>query len=205
MATVKTQSGNVILKNGKVSCECCDVECCMYPSSRLANGFYTNSDLPNAVTINDISYNRVNESYGNTTNGVILEGEVWAKYQSGTRSIRSCLIQGGVQDQFKDEYIATVRDFDGSVVPSAIIYRESLGIWRGTQSCGKRIELVYFGCVQGGIPPGINTNPLWALSWDFCNPPPDSQTGTTQFKSGSQGDPVGSYPGSSGEATISIL
>jgi hypothetical protein len=55
MATVKTQGGKVILKDGKVSCECCATcvfGCGFYSAPDLLIGNYTASDLPDAVTIN---------------------------------------------------------------------------------------------------------------------------------------------------------
>ncbi len=52
MATIKLQpSGAVVLKDGKVSCACCDTECCLYPASQLGVG-YVAEDLPNGVTLN---------------------------------------------------------------------------------------------------------------------------------------------------------
>jgi hypothetical protein len=55
MPTVKLHSsGKVILKDGKVSCACCESpepDCCMYPADMLgAEGGYTAADLPDAVT-----------------------------------------------------------------------------------------------------------------------------------------------------------
>jgi hypothetical protein len=44
-------AGNIkiITKDGKVSCECCDVECCMYPAQAFEDGEYAFSDLPDEV------------------------------------------------------------------------------------------------------------------------------------------------------------
>jgi hypothetical protein len=53
MATVKTSGGKVILKDGKVSCECCSTVCCMYPASGLdADPGYTVDDLPETLIVN---------------------------------------------------------------------------------------------------------------------------------------------------------
>ena len=60
MAKVKTTGGKVILKDGKVSCECCDpVEtCCMYPASGLdADPGYTAADLPETIKIGNSGIN----------------------------------------------------------------------------------------------------------------------------------------------------
>ena len=53
MPTVKLHSsGKVILKDGKVSCTCCEPEpdCCMYPADGLGDS-YTEDDLPDAVEL----------------------------------------------------------------------------------------------------------------------------------------------------------
>lgn len=53
MATVKlktTQSGGlaVVLKDGRVSCSCCD-ECCPYPALAFEDGFFGINDLPDTL------------------------------------------------------------------------------------------------------------------------------------------------------------
>jgi hypothetical protein len=58
----------------------------MYPAQGLGGAQYRESDLPNAVTVDGTSFIRSGTQYGNTANGVILEGNVWAIYQNGTRS-----------------------------------------------------------------------------------------------------------------------
>jgi hypothetical protein len=144
--TIKRNGEKVILKGGKVSCSCCDEEeCCMYPAQALADGFYSASDLPDAVTISGVSYSRSGLGYGNTTNGVILEENVWARYTNGSRSSRACLIQGGVEDQFADTYLATAvfsgsgaiqdsfgLDFSTDGTYNIEITRTSLCEWLGT-------------------------------------------------------------------------
>jgi hypothetical protein len=123
--TIKTQNGKVITKDGKVSCECC--ECCLYPAQGLADGDYSEDDLPDAVTVDGVSFDRSGTGYGDTTNGVILDGNVWAKYRNGVRSNRPCLIQGGVVDQFADTY--AVNWFIVDDVGASIATRRSLCIW----------------------------------------------------------------------------
>lgn len=56
MATVKLNAGGKVLtKGGKVSCGCCGVippaGCCMYPAQALADGYYSENDLPDELTI----------------------------------------------------------------------------------------------------------------------------------------------------------
>jgi hypothetical protein len=47
--TIKTQNGKVITKDGKVSCECCEVEeCCMYPAEAYGT-LYQFEDLPDEI------------------------------------------------------------------------------------------------------------------------------------------------------------
>jgi hypothetical protein len=102
----------------------------MYPAQALADGDYFASDLPDAVTVDGTSFNRSGTGYGNTTNGVILEGNVWAKYRNGRRSEKPCLIQGGVVDQFADTYTLNHNAFP---IPTGVtVTRVSLCVWRGS-------------------------------------------------------------------------
>jgi hypothetical protein len=194
MATIKLQNGKVITKDGKVSCECCGVECCLYPAQRLQDGLYPAADLPDTIDFYGSILSRSEFSWGNTTNGVILEIGKWASYRNESRSERDCLFSGSTKDVFKDVYRVNVANFDGS--PSTgLVYRDSIGFWTGEQDCGKSLSLTYFGCIQGGTPVGINTNPTWTIAWEFCNPPPGGQSSDSWLKIGSQsqGTPVGNY------------
>jgi hypothetical protein len=132
MATIKLQpSGAVVLKDGKVSCECCEVEeCCMYPAQNLANEDYSENDLPDAVTVDGVSFSRSGTEYGDTTNGVILEENVWAEYRDEVRLEGPCLIQGGVEDQFADTYIVSSPYFS-SWISNVTVTRDSLCEWSG--------------------------------------------------------------------------
>jgi hypothetical protein len=108
MSVIKTQGGKVILKGGKPSCTCCEeAECCMYPADTPAG------DLPDAITLNGTSLSKSGTSYGDTTDGLIQESGVWARYVDGVRSTQTCLITGdgnytpgndAVEDQFADTY-----------------------------------------------------------------------------------------------------
>jgi hypothetical protein len=117
----------------------------MYPAQQLANGDYSENDLPAAVTVDGVSFNRSGTGYGDATNGVILEGNVWAKYRNGARSARPCLIQGGVVDQFASSYLLSLSSsieyfylsgpsnsfavYDISFLNSIILNRKSLCLW----------------------------------------------------------------------------
>jgi hypothetical protein len=107
----------------------------MYPADALADALYSENDLPDAVTVDGVSFNRSGTDYGNTSNGVILEGNVWAKYASGSRSSRPCLIQGGVVDQFADTY--TVAWNISNQPGSSTATRQSLCIWTFTAPLGE--------------------------------------------------------------------
>ncbi len=49
-ATVKLSAdGNILLKDGRVSCTCCPGECCMWPAQALLDGLYNIEDLPETV------------------------------------------------------------------------------------------------------------------------------------------------------------
>jgi hypothetical protein len=100
----------------------------MYPAQALADGEYSASDLPDAVTVDGTSFSRSNTGYGNTTHGVIFETSVWAKYRNGVRSERPCLIQGGVVDQFADTYTVNWNDDDDR---SVVVTRTSVLTWEG--------------------------------------------------------------------------
>jgi hypothetical protein len=108
----------------------------MYPAQSLADGEYSANDLPDAVTVDGTSFSRSGTSYGNTTNGVILEENVWAKYRNAARSTRACLIQGGVEDQFADTYTVT-----GPPQGPVVVTRQSLCSWVGVDSCGDNVFL----------------------------------------------------------------
>jgi len=145
MATIKLQpSGAVVIKEGKVACSCCEV-CCPYPAQLLVIQSYSSSDLPDAVTVDGVSYARNGTSYGDTTNGVLLEGNVWVKYKNGVRSPRPCLIQGGVEDQFADTYTVS-----GEPLGSVTLTRVSLCLWTGLDSCGNTVFLELFADLDDG-------------------------------------------------------
>ena len=161
MATIKLQpSGKVVLKDGKVACGCCEEPegCCMYPATAV-NTFYVAADLPDAVTVNGVSFNRSSTNYGNTSNGVVLEGTQWAKYTNGVRSARDCLIQGGVVDQFANTYLVTPNVGDGA--SPTTVYRQSLCQWQGVDTCGNFVYLSY------GTNPDSGDDLVWNVMFFF--------------------------------------
>lgn len=183
MATVKLQNGNVILKDGKVSCSCCEPECCMYAAQALAQSLYSSSDLPDAVTVDGTSFNRSGTSYGNTTNGVIFEENVWAKYRNGARSTRSCLIQSGVEDQFADTYTVTIPAFFENQSGTYTATRRNLCQW---SVAGFEGQLEYFPD---------------SFSWEINI---NNEFGPiNEIKDDPQNSPIGSYGPSPRTCTVS--
>lgn len=79
--------------------------CCMYLMQGLLSPPIEPYDLPDALTINGISYSRSGRTYGDTTNGITYNGNNWTKYLNGISSEQDCLISSGIQDQFADQYI----------------------------------------------------------------------------------------------------
>jgi hypothetical protein len=68
-----------------VSCACCaaGAECCVYPAA-CGRG-------PESVVFYGNTLSGDTETFGNTTNGVILEDQIWAVYRNGVRTTRDCL------------------------------------------------------------------------------------------------------------------
>jgi hypothetical protein len=66
-------------------CDPCEPEltCCVYPAS-CDKG-------PESILFYGTTISGDGETYGDTTNGVIREGSVWAVYRNGIRSTRDCL------------------------------------------------------------------------------------------------------------------
>ena len=149
----------------------------MYPAQQLANDDYSENDLPDAVTVDGVSFNRSGTGYGNTSNGVILEGNVWAKYRNGARSARPCLIQGGVVDQFADTYTVTIT----GPIPTEIasLNRVSLCLWEGI---------------------GPSSGSIWSIRYFYEDQEPNflyrwllDANGALRFKQGPSNTPAGNY------------
>lgn len=127
MATIKYQEdaqGNkkviisVVGSETKVSCECCS-SCLAYPAYPVEVGIdedgnptfdqwtADSANLPDSINFYGTTLSKSGTSYGNTTNGVFLEGEKWAVYRNGVRTEKDHLISGGIKDLFLDQYTAT--------------------------------------------------------------------------------------------------
>lgn len=183
MATIKLQpSGKVVLKDGKVACGCCET-CCMYPAQGLVDAIYTADDLPDDVTVDGTSFPRSGTTYGNTTNGVIFEEDVWTKYTNGTRSERPCLIQGGVEDQFADSYTLAYIITDENI-GSTTITRQSLCVWTGN---------------AGGVPVRLEYEDTDFFRWFMITP----ETEIIKAEPAFQNTPTGFYETGNIEFTVS--
>jgi hypothetical protein len=169
----------------------------MYSAQALADGKYEASDLPDAVTISGVSYSRSGTSYGNTTNGVIFEEDVWAKYTNGTRSERPCLIQGGVEDQFADSY--TLDASIGDLVGGGTVTRISLCRWEGTDACGNKLYLHYGDSIE--VPFGENYK--WTAIANVYQEGCGFDANFISLKDDPQNSPIGLYIGGIGDITVS--
>jgi hypothetical protein len=162
MPTVKLQNGKVLLKDGKVSCTCCDPEpsCCMYPASGLGDS-YAEDDLPDAVeltydfaegtimtrdgaqyTEDEFGIYRINR-VADGTDDCGESGPKWRlQIKDGddnwvTDNCTNCLIVPGfVEDQFADCY-----EISGGT--SGTVSRVSLCDWAGIDSEGDPMTLRY--------------------------------------------------------------
>ena len=133
----------------KVSCECCSLGCETYPAFPVlmepdpedpeAGYIQWTADaanLPDAINFYGTTLSKSGTSYGNTTNGVILEVEKWAVYRNGSRTEKDYLISGGIDDFFADQYTV---DFDGY---STVVTR--------TSECSWNSSFIADGCAAGG-------------------------------------------------------
>jgi hypothetical protein len=203
MATIKTQlvdgERRIITKvvNGqrRVSCSCCETECCMYPATKLEQGIFTVADLPDSITVVDsfttpgevaLYFVAKNEdgSYGEGGFSP-QQGQPGAFFLPDEWLINSGQVTPGQGDcLFVEEYflsppadfVYTLDNFEDTysfTTPegSGTLTRESLCVWRGG---GRSLTFVSGDTFVG---------------WTF---------GGTR-KEGTQNTPVGTY----GEATIS--
>jgi hypothetical protein len=141
-----------------IETDCCpSVDCCMYPADTPAG------DLPDAITLNGTSLSKSGTSYGDTTDGLIQESGVWARYVDGVRSTQTCLITGdgnytpgndAVEDTFADTYTLKIDGAIGGFVQGScenfsrpddvVLIRTSLCVWRADN-----VEINVFGGGDG--------------------------------------------------------
>jgi hypothetical protein len=149
MPTVKLQNGKVILKDGKVSCTCCDGpepgECCLYPASGLGDT-YEAADLPDAVTIGGRNFTRSGSVFYEDDGPALIEemgGGNWVLQdfdgdEEGGDYFGICLIgeyDGPtvglvVEDQFADCYEVSNPGNGNDVAAGTVqVFRVSLCRW----------------------------------------------------------------------------
>lgn len=161
MATIKYQEdaqGNkkviisVVGSETKASCECCS-PCLAYPAYPVEvdideDGNPTfdqwtadSTNLPDSINFYGTTLSKSGTSYGDTTNGVFLEGEKWAVYRNGVRTEKDHLISGGIKDLFLDQYTATWPKLDET---------ENYTVTMVRTNCTWSAPFVADGCVVGG-------------------------------------------------------
>jgi hypothetical protein len=200
MPTVKLQNGKVLLKDGKVSCSCCEEGCCMYPADKLGDT-YEAADLPDAVTINGVSSDKY------PTGGIpdLMDGGTPGYWKGGTPQTGDycisefgsgvwslfiydedewdasgglpCLIGGDDRfntgnDEIEDQF-ADCYGVDSSYAGLIILRRQSLCVWTGEDICGREVLLFY--CQgDGETPPNCIPTEIhkWHLYYTgyFSNP-----------------------------------
>jgi len=154
MATIKLQGGKVLLKDGKVSCSCCE-PCCMYPADGLGDT-YEAADLPATLYGKwadraDGTFTKSGDEYtlGTVTIRVNAGGTAWEFHDSdddATSTIGNCLIRGdgnytpeddAVEDQFYPTYQVTLPNWGpgGSDLVKTVT-REGLCQWYLFESLG---------------------------------------------------------------------
>ena len=152
-------------------------------------------NLPSAVNFNGTSLSLSGTSYGNTTNGVILEesNTVWAVYQSSVRTTQPALYSTSITDYFANTYTLSLVDSTGTH-PSATVTLTRVGCdWGGGATIGGQswsFSLINFsGCGAEDV------------GWTLFGVVPSSPVGTTfsAYKTDvdgipiTQGTPTGSY------------
>jgi hypothetical protein len=147
MPTVKLQNGKVVMNNGKVSCACCETECCPYPAD-LLGVTYQAEDLPDEIEMAGVGgiLPRTGSGYGD--GAITVVDGLWTfdiealQVDEGIPpySYSRCLFAGGtipdtpilffVHDTFSDFYEVTWSDdVNGNGPGSVILYRVSLCDW----------------------------------------------------------------------------
>jgi len=181
---------------------CCGPGCCMYSAQGLVDALFVAADLPDAITLLGVgSLSRSGTGYGDTTNGVIFETPLWAKYVGGVRTTQDCLIDGdgnltpgnnAVEDQFAASYKIRMYLEVYSPVPMGEyfdleILRVGACTWRG-----EFLHPIYgylFGEVGWKGDTGYSDAYKWNIYYHF-------NTGGYGYKYGNQNSPLGIYENS---------
>jgi hypothetical protein len=160
--TVKRNGEKVILKDGKVSCSCCDEEeCCMYPADRLGVD-YQAEDLPDSLAISDVEQSDFSGEWEKSDSGYqrdgytlsVVNGQWVIEGFTRTITVGLCLIadlaQATILDQFADTYtVEIINDVEYS--GTYTVNRESLCVWSGASETGLEVKLLYRLFGGGGL------------------------------------------------------
>ena len=195
--TVKTQSGKVITKDGKVSCECCEEGdyCCLYHVNALDTGLISVADLPDEIAVNGFTLFKGVWAFGEYKDAAISgaffgrpeedfeDTVIYYGPDSNTEGWRGgpgidsppgmCLI---TEDSDTEDLFANTYTVSGTI--SGTVTRVSLCVWEGDQ-----LKLIYDGRTVDFGEPGA---PFFgSYKWKLNG----------NNKSGFQNTPVGSYAG----------
>lgn len=180
----KTVDGEV-----RVSCECCEEGCCMYPADLLGSA-YEADGLPDAVTVNWTgrftgSMSRSGSGYAGEGATLQVVDDIWQLNDgAGSRNVGRCLITGDgnltpgnnlVEDQFADTYMVYVNGLADVFDETFTVVRRSLCVWSSS--------------VDEGDPSGVILTPpqLFSEKWVVI------VGGEAQTKDDPQNTPVGLY------------
>ena len=150
----------------KVSCECCSLGCETYPAFPVLMepdpedpeaGYIQwtadSANLPTEINFYGTTLPKNGTGYGDSTNGVFLQGEKWAVFRNGSRTENDYLISGGIEDFFADQYTVTwPKDSENNY--STVVTRAS--------ECSWNSSFVADGCAIGGA-----ILILTGIGWNF--------------------------------------
>lgn len=100
---------------------CCVGWCCLLDSQSVyldtkPDAVITQAKLPDTILFNGSVLSLGTLGYGNTTNGVFYENNLWAVYTNGVRRTYNCLNSyPGIKDQFPDQLNVTYSAFGVTV------------------------------------------------------------------------------------------
>jgi hypothetical protein len=186
MATVKISGGKVVTKGGRVSCSCCveEIQCCIFDATTASAG-----NLPESINFYGDTLSLSGTSYGDTTNGVALEGGVWAVYKDGSRRETDCIGLG--YDTIPSRPVSAIMQsaylvsFDLRFPDDSVQHYESAVTFAGTVTSWGITECAWLG---PGLELGVSLYRLggiWVVNF--------GEVDRFGEKTESQGDPVGAY------------
>jgi hypothetical protein len=170
---IKRQGDLIILVDGKVSCSCCETECCMYPADGLGS-VYNADNLINSIYVETpeiagvfVKFGSKFESGGNAS-VEIIDG-VWTVRDTSVDPeylfpMGNCLVTAPfVEDSFPDQFKLTYEGEDYTVV------RVGLCEWRydAAADC-EDMELFesrphYFILRYNGVPTDPDLNGMFTI------------------------------------------